>query len=128
MPQDRESGARGNAAGRDRAREIAKRIGAKIISPDSNEVEWQQERLVIKSIKYRGPAIGVSRRMLGHVRGIIAAIEEEKGLFRLYRVNPQAFLQFATPSRSRRPSARKVLMLSTRRVQEFGERFNELQL
>lgn len=121
MGQDRESGEAANEYGHAMAARVARFLGASVISKISNEAVLDSERIVIKSAHRRTPQIGLSAATLGRVQSIIAALENEEGGYTLYRLDPQWYRSHMIPSRSKSPSAQKVMMVSCRDIRMVGK-------
>ena len=91
MPQDRLTGAIANKFGKETAAKIAKLLGAKKVSINSNEVQYKGKRMVIKCAHLKNFYIGVTLKMLKRIDLIIAAFENEDGGFDLYELRPSIF-------------------------------------
>ena len=114
MTQDRDSGAGGDAFGRQTAPPIARAIGAVMNELTSNRATFEGLRSVIKCAGQRTTSVGVTYKMLDDLDTIIGAFEQESGLFDV-RVLPVAiFRANVRPTRSRGPSAGKVGLVSRR--------------
>src|SRR5438105_967142 len=72
MSQDRESGARANAWGRSKSKEIALALNATQLSSNSNECTLGEERVVIKCARRGNNKIGVPYKMLPRIARVIA--------------------------------------------------------
>jgi hypothetical protein len=118
MPQNRETGARADRFGREMADRIARTLGTRLITKNSNEINYKGKRIVIKSAQKNVPQIGVSLKMLKRIKGIIAVLEEKEGKYTLYKITPQWYKLEMTPSKSKSPSACKVMMVSCKRIRE----------
>jgi hypothetical protein len=88
MPQDRDTGARADKYGRETAQLIAKEIGAKPISSNSNEFAYQGRWVTIRCAHRRTADVGVSYSMLRRIDSIIAAFEDKAGEYDLYEMTP----------------------------------------
>jgi len=108
MPQNRESGARANRYGRECAKKIAKKIGAKSISNTSNEFEFQDRKITIRCAGYSTSDLGVTYKMLERIDAVFAALEQENGEYNLYEISPDMFKKNMRETRSAGPSAGKV--------------------
>jgi len=116
MPQDRKSGAAANKYGYAMAAKVARLLGMQLLSRNSNEVDLNGKRIVVKSARYKTSEIGISRAMLSRVQGIIAALEDKDGKYTLYRVNPKWYRTEMSPSRSNSPSAHEIMMVSCKDI------------
>ena len=103
MSQTRESGAAGRDYGLRTGGRIAELVGAKRLKLNSNEVEWEGRRAVIKAAAPKNDSIGVTTAMLARLDDVYGAFEDESGGFELWRVDPVIFRNASRDS----PSARK---------------------
>lgn len=108
MPQDRETGAAGDAFGRLTAPKIADMIGAKMTRPGSNEANFQAKRIVIKCAGSRTSSVGVSLQMLSTLDAVLAAFQRDDGRFDLLCLDAKSYARHMTPTKSKGPSAGKV--------------------
>jgi hypothetical protein len=108
MPQDRESGARANKYGRETAKKIADKIGAKSISKISNEFELQGRKITIRCAKHSTNDFGVTYKMLERIDAIYAALEQKNSEYELYEISPSIFKKNMRETKSRGPAAGKV--------------------
>ena len=90
MVQNRKTGASANRFGRETATKIARLIGAKKLSKNSNEVTYNEIRSVIKCARGKNFYIGVTYKMLERISLIIAAFEEDTH-FDLYTLSDTIF-------------------------------------
>jgi len=88
MPQNRETGARADKYGRETSQFIAKKIGAKAISSNSNAFAYQGRRVTIRYAHLRTHDVGVPYRMLDRIDSVIAAFEDKTGEYDLYEMSP----------------------------------------
>lgn len=117
MPQNQKTGAEGNKFGHEKAAKVAKFLGTKLISENSNEIVWEGKRLVIKSAHKNTPEIGVTANTLERVQGIIAAIEnKDSNGYTLYLVDLDWYMAKMTQSLSRKHKPGKVLKRSCMRI------------
>lgn len=126
MGQDMESGRAANEYGHAMAAKIANFLGAELLSKSSNESILDGERIAIKCAQRKTPQIGLSLAMLGRVRDIIAALEDQDGGYTLYRVDPQWYRSAMAPSRSNSPSARTVMMVFCRDIRAAGQTIGKM--
>ena len=108
MPQNRESGARANEYGRETAKKIAEKIGAKSISKISNEFELQGRKITIRCAKHSTNDLGVTYKMLERIDAIFAALEQENGKYELYEISPSMFEKNMRETKSKGRAAGKV--------------------
>ena len=120
MGQTKVTGIAADKWGRSMAKKVAQFLGTEILSPKSNEIELQGERLVIKCAHKNVPQIGLSLAMLNRVDGIIAAFEDKKGKYSLYRISPSWYKGNMVPSLSTSHSAHKVKMAPCKAVRKTG--------
>ena len=81
MPQDQETGAAGDAFGRETAPLIAQAIGATMRGGASNEADFNGQRVVIKCARQKTQSVGVTYQMLERLDAIVAAFELDDGSF-----------------------------------------------
>jgi hypothetical protein len=108
MPQDRESGAKANKYGRETAKKIADKIGAKSISKISNEFKLHDRKITIRCAKHSTNDYGVTYKMLERVDAVFAAFEQESNKYELYEISPYIFKNNMRETQSRGASAGKV--------------------
>jgi len=108
MPQDRESGAKANEYGRETAKKIAEKVGAKFISKTSNEFELQDRKITIRCARHSTNDIGITYRMLKRIDAIFAALEQENGEYSLYEISPSMFEKNMRETKSKGAAAGKV--------------------
>lgn len=121
MGQDKISGMEANNWGHMMAARVAKHLEIQLPSRVSNEAFFNGKRIVIKSAHHKTPEIGISKKTIDRVNAIIAALETEKGDYALYEITPQWFRERMKPSRSKSPSASKVMMVSCKAVINEGQ-------
>ena len=110
-----------NQWGHEMAKWVAQCLGTKLLSEFSNEAFLSNERIVIKSAHHRTPQIGLSQATLDRVQKIIAVLENRDNSYTIYKLNPTWYRNHMAPSRSERPSARKVMMVQCKLVREEGQ-------
>jgi hypothetical protein len=121
MPQDRESGAAGNAFGHDTAPKIAAALGATMIGNASNEATYQGQHVVIKCAGKNTTSVGVTYTMLDSLDLILAAFQHKDGSFDVYSLGSDAYRQHMRDSRSR--GADGTVGLVTKKVfEQHGKR------
>jgi hypothetical protein len=108
MPQDRESGARANQYGKETAKRIAEKIGAKSTSKISNEFELQGRKITIRCARHSNDSLGVTYKMLERIDVIFAALEQENGKYELYGISPSGFKKNMRETKSKGAAAGKV--------------------
>ena len=108
MPQDRNSGKQANDWGRNCAGKVAKAIGTHLITTNSNEAVFNNERVVIKCAHKNTNSVGVSHEMINRLDAVVGAFENADGKFRVLRLPARLCVSAMTPTRSRGPSAGKV--------------------
>jgi len=120
MGQDRESGRAAVKYGHDMAKRVAEFLGANLLSELSNEATLGNERIAIKSARQRTPEIGLSRAMLERAQIIAAALENPDRAYTLYRLSPEWYQVHMVLSRSRSPSAQRVMMVQCKLIRREG--------
>lgn len=108
MPQDQQSGAQGDAAGRSRGAKIANLLGATMTRPGSNEATLNGNRVVIKSGKRGTNSVGVSFKMLPSLHSVVAAFGRRDGAYDLFSLPASIYQQRMTMTQSKGPSRGKV--------------------
>ena len=126
MGQDKKSGAAANKYGHSMAAKVARFLGLQLLSKNSNEVELNGKRLVIKSARHRTSEIGISRVMLKRIQDIIVALQEKDGSYILSMVNPVWYRKKMTPSRGKGASARKIMMVRCKDIRMAGRPFGKM--
>src|SRR3954463_10245536 len=81
MPEDQESGAAGDASGRQTAPQIAQAVAAIMLGGTSNEAIINDRRIVIKCARKLTRSVGVTYRMLDRIDSVVAAFERDDGSF-----------------------------------------------
>lgn len=122
MAQDRNSGARANAWGRAKSKDIAFILGATETSRNSNECTIEGKRVVIKCAAIGNNKVGVPYKMLERIVEVIAAFERADGAFELMGISPSVFREAMTPTRSTGNSSGKVGVVHRRVFEAYAER------
>lgn len=92
MDQDKSSVAEAYKYGRENAKKIASRLGArKIGRSSSNEYELNGKHIVIKSARKNNNDIGVIYSMLERLDYILGSFQAEDGSYIIYKLSPVAF-------------------------------------
>jgi hypothetical protein len=91
MTQNRESGWEAVKFGHQAAALIGSKIGAKKLSPRSNEFELNGKRITIRTARQGNNQVGVLYAMLRRVQSVIAAFEVAPGEFELYSLSPEKY-------------------------------------
>jgi hypothetical protein len=112
MPQDNQSGATANAFGRSAAEIVAREIGATLEGRTSNKARFDQKIVVIKCAKLRNNNIGVTFKMQGAVHEIVAAFEVTSGLFEVFTLPINIFIDHQRQSKSGGEGAHQVGQVS----------------
>lgn len=121
MPQDRESGAAGNAFGHETAPRIAAALGATMLGSMSNEAVYEGRRVVIKCAGRNTTSVGVTYGMLDSLDLVLAAFQHRDGSFDVYALAPDEYRRHMRDSRSGGAEGRVGLV--TRKVfEEHGRR------
>jgi uncharacterized protein with GYD domain len=100
MPQDRGSGAAGNAFGRETAPKIAAEIGARMLGTGSNEADWNGSRIVIKCARPGTTSVGVTKAMLDRIGSVVAAFQHLDGRYDVFEMSSAHFASLMRDSRS----------------------------
>ena len=128
MPQNRESGARANAYGRECAKKIAEKIGAKSISKTSNEFELKGRKITIRCAKHLTNDLGVTYKMLERIDTIFAALEQENGKYDIYEISPSMFEKNMRETKSKATAAGKVGLVRKSVFVNEGEFINSVNI
>ena len=126
MGQNRISGAAANKYGHTMAVKVAQFLGLQLLSKNSNEVDLNGKRLVIKSARHRTSEIGISRIMLKRVQDIIVALEEKDASYTLLLIDPIWYRKKMRPSRSKSASAQKIMMVRCKDIRMTGRPFAKM--
>jgi hypothetical protein len=128
MPQDRETGAAGNAFGHETAPRIAQALGATRLSKSSNEFALQGRRLVIKCARVNTSSVGVTYKMLDRIEAVLGAFEEQDGRFGIYEISAAEFRERMRPSQSKGPSEGKVGLVARKDFHQHGKLVSRVAL
>jgi hypothetical protein len=108
MPQDQTTGAAADAFGRKTAPLIAQAIGATMRGGNSNEAEFNNQRVVIKCAGQKTQSVGVTYLMLERLDAIIAAFERSDDAFDVIALPAEVYRRHMTETQSRGASAGAV--------------------
>jgi hypothetical protein len=128
MPQDRYTGAAGNAFGRETAPRIGQALGAARISKTSNEFRLQGRRVVIKCARVATSSVGVTYKMLERLEAVLGAFEEPDGRFGVYEISAAEFGRRMRPSQSKGSGEHKVGLVAKRDFLDRGRLVNRVAL
>ena len=120
MTQDRQSGLEASRYGRKCARLIAKAIGAEMVGTKSNECIWNGQRVVIKTAHNRTTSVGVLYHMVGRIKAVVGAFEENDGSYRVMHLPTERCAAMMRPTRSQGPSAGRVGMIDRKVFEAEG--------
>ena len=118
--QSRESGAVANEYGRKTAQAVARIIGAASTSSTSNEFKLNDAAATIRCARAQTTSVGVSLLMLDRISKVFAAFETADGTYSVYALSPETFKEHMRPTRSRGPSAGKVVLVSRTVFEQLG--------
>ncbi len=118
MPQDDDSGRRGRLNGYRNADLIGEQLGAVRISQRSNEFQWNDRIILIKT----GSSAIVTRATLERVQAVIYGVAVDG--WTLYEIDPETFeeLSVASASRNHDETYRRVRRTQ---IRENGRRLNQ---
>lgn len=122
MTQNRESGAQANQFGRELATKIMKLLGAERVKSGSNECILEGRVVSIHSARKATDSVGVTKLCLERLTSVVAAFEQEDGSFLLLELSADEFRKNARPTRSRGPSAGRVVLVSRTVFDKYGKR------
>jgi hypothetical protein len=105
MTQDHDSGAAGDAFGRETAPRIAQDIGASMLGTTSNEALLGGQRVVIKCARPKTPSVGVTYQMLERLESVVGAFQHDDGAFEVISLPADVYRQRMSETRSTGPSA-----------------------
>jgi hypothetical protein len=108
MPQDQASGAAANKWGRETARQIAPKIGAVMLTRNSNEAILDGKRVTIRCAARATRKVGVIFKMLETLEAVIGAFQLDDGSFEVWSLPPEVFRAQMKPTRSRKASRGRV--------------------
>lgn len=120
MPQDRESGAAGDAYGRSMAPRIARALGASLPGRSSNECVLNGQRVVIKCARRRTKSVGVTHLMLERIDLVVGAFEADDGSFEVLSLDVPTYRRHMSPTRSTGPSAGRVGQVDKSAFRQHG--------
>jgi hypothetical protein len=128
MPQDKSTGAAGDALGRTTAPLIAQRIGATMLGSTSNEASYEGERVVIKCAGRSNRQVGVTHRMLQGLHKVIGAFQQDDGSFKLISLPASVYKEKMRKTRSQGSSAGKVSLVSRSVFESKGQPLGVVEL
>jgi hypothetical protein len=114
MPQNDQTGAAGDAFGREVAPLVAQVIGAVMARRNSNEAMLNGQPIVIKCARRRTRSVVVTYLMLDGLEAVIGAFETEDGSFQVFSLPAAIYRERMTPTRSRGASAGRVGIVQKR--------------
>ena len=91
MTQSHETGAEAARFGHKAAALIADQIGAKKLTRNSNEFQWNGKRVTIRTARQGNNQVGVLYDMLKRVQSVIGAFETAPNEFELLSLSPEIF-------------------------------------
>ena len=112
MPQDKESGEKGNEYGLETARKVASAIGAEMLGSASNEAIYRGKNVVIKCARVTTSSIGVTFKMQKSVSDVIAALEQPDGKYKIFALDIKVFRSKQKQSQSKPDAGHKVGQVS----------------
>lgn len=127
MQQDQRTGAAGDAFGTLTAPKIAAKIGATMLGLSSNEATYMQQRVVIKCAGPTTSSVGVTYRMLERLQLIIAAFQDQDGVFQLFTLSAKAFYSHMRETRSKGASAQNVGIVTKKVFMTYGTMLGKVQ-
>jgi hypothetical protein len=121
MSQDRTSGARASEWGHKTAQLLANKLGATGMRGNSNQCQFNGDRIVIKCAAPATPSVGVTFKMLDGLDRVVAAFQLDDGSFELWSVSPDQFKSAMRETKSRGRSAGKVGLVERSFFQRHGK-------
>ncbi len=126
MSQNQVSGAAANHWGRKTAREIAEKVGAVMVSSNSNECTFKNDQAVIKCAKPETDSVGVTYKMLERLNVVIGAFQTENGNFEVYILPKQHFEAKMRPTASQGSAKGKVGILRKSEFESNGSYYGRV--
>ncbi len=126
--QDQETGAAANRWGRETARALALRLGARMNGRTSNEATLEGRRVVIKCAAAGTNSVGVTYQMLDRIDEVVAAFQSADGAFVVRALSVPEFRAHLRPTRSLGPSAGKVGIVQRDAFEASGRMVSTLRL
>jgi len=108
------------------ASQIMRCLGAKGISPKSNECQLGGDIVVIKSAAPDTDSVGVSYLMLKRIAGVIGAFARSSTRFDLYRLSSEDYERHITPTKSKGPSSGRVGIVKKAVFIQLGKHLGEI--
>ena len=101
MTQNRDTGAEANDFGHATATLLAEKLGARKLSANSNEFEWNSQRVTIRTARQGNDSVGVTYVMLERIQLVIAAFEVEPNEYELYALPPATYKEHMRDSKNK---------------------------
>jgi len=120
MPQDRVSGAAASRFGRECGEKIIAAIGAKKVKAGSNECILDGRRVSLHCAHKSTDSVGVTKLCLQRLEAVLAALEQEDGAFHVLQLPADQYAKHSRPTRSRGPSAGRVVLVRRAIFEEHG--------
>src|SRR5436189_5649016 len=98
MAQNRESGAEAARFGLEAAAKIGERIGARKLTRNSNEFEYNGQSVTIRTAHKGTTDVGFTYKMLERIELVIGAFEVKDNEFDLLSLSPETFKNYMRDS------------------------------
>ena len=128
MPQDRTTGAAGNAFGHECGEKFAAVLGAVKLKKQSNECLLSGDRIVIKCAHQKTTSVGVLYDMLERLDAIVGAFEQKDGSYSLIRLSAKAYKGNTSVTQSHSRSAGRVGVVPRSVFYKDGTRIRSVHL
>ena len=128
MPQDKESGATAAKWGRDTARQLIEKLGAKPLSNISNEALLDDELIVVKCAKANTDTVGVTFIMLARVSRVFGAFQQSDGSFDIWSLPSSIYSKHTRESVGRGTSAGKYGLVRRDTFHSLGNHIGIVRL
>jgi hypothetical protein len=120
MPQDRSSGAAANQFGREYGAKIISLLGGKKVKAGSNECVLDGKLVSVHCARRTTTSVGVTKLCLERLDAVLGAFEQEDGSFVVLRLPAIDYKRNSRPTRSRGPSAGRVVLVERSVFEESG--------
>lgn len=117
MTQNRDTGAEASEFGHAMAAFLAEKLGAQKLTVNSNEFEWNGQRITIRTARQGNTSVGVTYAMLDRIQLVIAAFECTPDEYELFSLLPTTYKQSMRDSKGKG----KVGLVSKKTFVEHGQ-------
>ena len=128
MSPSQDTGAQGDAFGRETAPQIADAIGATMLGETSNETALGGDRIATKCARKKTPSVGVTYKMLERIQSIVAAFETDDGSFDVFSLPTDIYRLRMTDTRSQGASSGGVGIVSRKVFVNDGKKIGAVRV